>query len=367
MAFHVSRNVGWGSNYSPNPDVPSTYKYWFYVDVDVDCVSMSGNIATIRVWGTYRVKNSANGGPPNRIGAASDFAVLAGGAWDRDAYAFNQSTNYYQAGLPMMPNASQDFLNNKIVLEFRGDTYSATGNKSSVFKKGGTINPNVAGGTFDTTYSIDTTFQLEIPQTGNTPVITWTTSGWGAPHQYAWLVQETWVSWFDLKWNATLHFDANGGSGAPADVVEEVTGGETTLTVPAKQPTRKHFIFHGWSRTKKVCSGTTWYTEADAEVHAGDRITLTKSSPTVNLYAVWEYTYRPGQILVNGTWKSCDRDTNASTRLGRCDVRRNGQWVEMRTRRNKTGNEFAPTIRKSNQWKSQNLIGDEGACHDVTY
>ena len=372
MAFHVSRQVGWGSNYTPDPSQLYTYKYFFNVDVDVDCISLVDHTATIRVWGTYRVRNSGTGGPPNRIGAASDFAVLAGGAWDESTHAFDHNQNYYQASLPMMPNADSDLLNNKIVLEFRGDTYSATGNKSSVYAKGVGVNPDTAGGTFDTTYNVDTTFTIYIPDTGNIPILTWTTSGWGPAHVYDWLVQETWASWFDLKWNATMHFDANGGSGGPADIVEEVTGGDYTFTVPATEPTRKHFIFHGWSRTKKVCSGTTWYTEADAEVHAGDRITVTKGSPTVNLYAVWEYTYRPGEIMVNSAWQSCDRDTNESggtyrTQLGRCDVRRNGSWVEMRTRRNKTGTSNSPVVRNSSVWKSQNILGNNGGCHNVSY
>ena len=167
----------------------------------------------------------------------------------------------------------------------------------------------------------------------------------------------------DVSWDARLVYNANGGSGAPASETVRETGDSHTFTVSNTQPTRKHYVFLGWSTS---ASATT------ATIHGGDRVTVTKGSPRLDLYAVWEYTYRPGEIRVGGVWKSCDRDTNYSggkynTMLGRCHIRRNGSWVEMRTRANRTGTSNAPVIRRNGSWVSMALIGGEGAPHDVGY
>ncbi len=313
MAFHISRNVGYGSNTTPNPAVYSTFKYWFYIDCDVDVVGMSGDVATIRVYGTYRVVNSTSGGPAN-VRAASDFAVLAGGSWDRSAHAFN-GENYYMRALPCMPNADSDLLNNKMLLEFRGDTYRPNGNHSSVWAKGGTINPNYDGSTFDRSYNFDKTFTITIPAAGDVPIITWTTSGWGGPTAYEWLVQETWASWFDLKWDATLHFDANGGSNAPADIVHEATGGAETITIPDTVPTWEWHRFDGWADTR----------DGNPRYHAGDTITIDKNSPTKTIYAIWTEWYRVGDVRYSSTFRTTHRSG------GKCHIRQNEAWVEMRS------------------------------------
>lgn len=140
--------------------------------------------------------------------------------------------------------------------------------------------------------------------------------------------------------------------------------------MPSTAPTRKNFIFHGWSKTKKTCSGKTWYYASDAEIKAGDKVTVSKSSPSVTLYAVWEYTYRPGAVRVNGKWESCDRDANLvngkySRKEGAVKIRRGGQWVEIRTRK-KQGS-MPPNIKVSGKWQTQDLIGNNAACHDVSY
>lgn len=343
MAFHVSRNVGWGSNYTPDPSQYYTFKMWFYIDVDVECIAMNNGVATIRVWGNYRVVNSATGGPPNRIGAASDYAVLAGGTWDKSAYAFDPAQNYYKRALPMVPNASQDFINNRLVLEFRGDTYIREGNHSSCWVKGGTINPNYDGATFDRTYPIDVTFPLEIPATGDVPVLTWTTSGWTPPHLQEWLVQETWASWFDLKWNATLHFDANGGSNAPADAVVETTGGSAVVTIPNGKPTWTWHRFDGWSRNRSATI---------PDYRPGDRVTVNRNENPVTLYAVWTEWYRVGDVRYNGTYRTTHRSG------GKCHLRKNGAWVEMRSiDAGFTEPIDPPNRRKNGRWQNQYKIG----------
>lgn len=166
----------------------------------------------------------------------------------------------------------------------------------------------------------------------------------------------------DVSWDAKLRYNANGGSNAPAGETVKESGASHTFTVSSQQPTRKHFDFKGWSTSAG----------GSATIHGGDRVTVTKDNPRLELYAVWEYNYRPGQIRVNGVWKSCDRDANLvdgkyTTMLGRCHIRKNGSWVEMRTRANQTGTEHAPVIRRNGSWVSMALIGDEGAPHDVSY
>lgn len=213
MAFHVSKNVVWSTPAFPVPVVtdPSTYKYWFFVELDVDVVGVAGSTATIRMYGTCRMINSPDGGPPNTQ-KASDFAALCAGAWNTTTYAFDPNHDYWQEALPMMPNASQSFLNNKLLVEFRGDTWSsATGgkNKSSLYVKDSGLVIDQIGTMSDQTINIDVRFDITIPATGNIPVLTWTSSGWGAPHDYSWLEQVTWATWLDLDYRPGTVFKSD--------------------------------------------------------------------------------------------------------------------------------------------------------------
>lgn len=68
-----------------------------------------------------------------------------------------------------------------------------------------------------------------------------------------------------------LRFDANGGSDAPS-----AQSGNTTYTIPSTKPTRKGYIFLGWSKSS---------TFTTPSYQSGDSITIFSDT---TLYAVWK-------------------------------------------------------------------------------
>ena len=143
-----------------------------------------------------------------------------------------------------------------------------------------------------------------------------------------------------------LSYSANGGSGAPSAQTAYEVSDSHQFTIPNGTPSWIHHIFLGWSFNQ---SATT------PDYQAGDTITLSKNDPQKTLYAVWEYTYRPGKryIQSSDSWVSHNYRNG-----GHADIRANNSWVEMRTRANKAGLEDPPVIRRNGAWISQALIGD---------
>lgn len=73
-------------------------------------------------------------------------------------------------------------------------------------------------------------------------------------------------------------------------------------------------------------------------------------------HEVWvswfDLDYRPGAVRINGSWKSTNRSG------GKCHLRVNGSWTEMRTvDGGLTGN--PPSRRTSGSWRNQYKIGSE--------
>lgn len=127
----------------------------------------------------------------------------------------------------------------------------------------------------------------------------------------------------------------------------------STRSVISKVIDRPHWIFEGWATSP---NGSVRY-------HAGDRLTVCDQE--VHLYAIWRYTYRPGMHRIAGVWKSCDRD-GATGPVGRCNIRRNNMWIEMRIDPNNSGLSDPPCIMQ-NSWRIMKLIGDEGSPHDINW
>ena len=117
------------------------------------------------------------------------------------------------------------------------------------------------------------------------------------------------------QYTYTLHYDANGGSGAPPS--QSVTSSEFHVWVPIsdKIPTRDGYTFMGWanSRTgKPIYGGNGGYTEC-LVVHGYDMSTT--------IYAIWEvHNHSWGEWTSNGNGthtRTCIADSS-HTETGNC-------------------------------------------------
>ena len=195
MAFRVNRTISWNAG-AGTPD-----KYQFNLDVEISVVSITNNIATISMVGTYGVQNN----PTNSRNsfAASDFAALSKGDVDPWNYPFTSGTSYYEAALPFATNAPQSVVDG-ILIEFRGDTWRSdpvnSNNKSSLYSRPSGVVLNAYDGSTYQSFSINTTFTVDVSGGGNVPILTWVTSGANSSTDYSWLEHEVWASWFDLDY-----------------------------------------------------------------------------------------------------------------------------------------------------------------------
>lgn len=130
---------------------------------------------------------------------------------------------------------------------------------------------------------------------------------------------------------------------------EECTGYNIKSSVPANP----HWIFKGWSTSP----------DGSPDYASGQQITVCEQ---VDLYAIWEYTYRPGMVRHDGEWLSCDRDGETGP-IGYANVRRGGKWIEMRTRAAAQGLADPPCIVHGGSWKVMKLIGKDGEPHNITW
>ena len=89
-------------------------------------------------------------------------------------------------------------------------------------------------------------------------------------------------------WNFTLHYDANGGTGAPADQLYGTNSKyekSYDFIISGTEPTREGYTFKGWSDTK---DGSVTY-QKGGKCHVMQTATgFNGGSVTKTLYAVWE-------------------------------------------------------------------------------
>ena len=135
------------------------------------------------------------------------------------------------------------------------------------------------------------------------PVLVYTTkqsTGWNVDSRYS----ESAVTGTGGKWNGSrklfysgnipaakatsrvyyLYYDANGGSGAPPTQSSvSTTNNSWAFKISNTEPTRSGYTFLGWAKSSTATS---------ASYQPGDTISLTSSSPTATLYAVWEEASR---------------------------------------------------------------------------
>ena len=147
----------------------------------------------------------------------------------------------------------------------------------------------------------------------------------------------------DVSWNATLKYNANGGTGAPADQTHSQSGDSYTFTISNTIPTRTHYRFEGWSTSS---SATT------PSYQPGGSFTINKSDPTKTLYAVWKKYYHPGKVWSGSDWLSHDREPGGDAR-----VKGTNSWVDMRTIDAPTGKGNPPSIYHDSDWYNMRDIG----------
>ena len=117
------------------------------------------------------------------------------------------------------------------------------------------------------------------------------------------------------QYTYTLHYDANGGSGAPPS--QSVTSTEFHVWVPISEkiPTRDGYTFMGWANTrtgKPIYGGNGGYTEC-LVVHGYDMSTT--------IYAIWEaHNHSWGEWTSNGkgTHKRTCATDSSHTETGNC-------------------------------------------------
>ena len=123
------------------------------------------------------------------------------------------------------------------------------------------------------------------------------------------------VSLTATQYTYTLHYDANGGSGAPPSQSVKSTEFYVWVPISEKIPTRDGYTFMGWANTrngKPIYGGNGGYTSC-LVVHGSDMSTT--------IYAIWEaHDHSWGEWTSNGNGthkRTCNTDSS-HTETGSC-------------------------------------------------
>ena len=117
------------------------------------------------------------------------------------------------------------------------------------------------------------------------------------------------------QYTYTLHYDANGGSGAPPSQSVKSTEFYVWVPISEKIPTRDGYTFMGWANTrtgKPIYGGNGGYTEC-LVVHGADMSTT--------IYAIWEahdHSWGEWTSNGNGTHKRTCATDSSHTETGNC-------------------------------------------------
>lgn len=204
MSFRVNKTISWQAGEG------TPIKYEFSIDIEISIVSVSSGVATISAIGSCSVQNN----PTNSRNswAASDFAILATGENDPWSYPFSPNTSYYEAALPLVVGAPQSVLDG-VLLQFRGDTWISdpidNNNRSSLYYKPSGIVLNSYNGSTLQTFSVNTTFTVDISGGGDVPLLSWVASSADNSTTYDWMEHQVWASLFDLDYRPGATLDTN--------------------------------------------------------------------------------------------------------------------------------------------------------------
>lgn len=194
-ATHITKTVAW------NEVSPTDFKYKLTLDAYFDIVNVSGNYVTINITGNYTVAQTEH---QQQLVAypASDFGFLFFGNVIPAAPTTVIPGDFYQAALPTLFGGSAEQYQNKLMLEFRGDTYASDGgNFTTVWTRKDGVVWNRKFGNTSTVIPINETITMVADQGGLTPVLSWsTTYVTFNPTTYHWGDSEAWITIADLDY-----------------------------------------------------------------------------------------------------------------------------------------------------------------------
>lgn len=97
---------------------------------------------------------------------------------------------------------------------------------------------------------------------------------------YAGTLYAIWSANTTTTYNYTLIYNANGGTGVPSNTTASSSATSATLTVSSTVPTYEHHTFYHWCDQSVYSTGAKLY-------DGGNTVTLSSSSPSLTLYALW--------------------------------------------------------------------------------
>lgn len=204
MATHIVKSVAWNN--------PSIYKYRITLDAYFNVIGVHNHTATVRITGSYVVDQSEH--DQEMVSApASDYGFLFEGEVIPASPTTVIPGDHYMEAIPTLFGGSAEQYRDKMILEFRGDTYrSDGGNFTNLWTKSDGLIINRKFGNTSTTIPLDITITADISDGGRSPILSWaTTYVTFGPTVYHWGDSVAWVSFVDLDYRPGATLDTNTG------------------------------------------------------------------------------------------------------------------------------------------------------------